>query len=282
MKAYRELTQFETDVILNRATEVPFSGDYVNEFSDGKYYCRQCGATLYSSESKFHSGCGWPSFDSDIDGAVAQRPDSDGNRTEIVCSECDGHLGHVFQGEGFTPTDLRHCVNSVSLLFVPAARVERVQFAGGCFWGIEHQFQQVDGVLETTAGYTGGSTDNPGYSEVCTGATGHAEAVEITFDTSVISFEELARLFFEIHDPTTQDRQGPDIGTQYRSAVFYNSDEQKEVLENLIDILKQKGYDTVTQVIPMGDFFPAEENHQDYFRKNADSGICHARTNRFH
>lgn len=281
MKDYRELTPFEESVIIGRSTEAPFSGEYVDEFSQGRYYCRQCGAALYNSEHKFHSGCGWPSFDEEIEGAVERRPDPDGNRTEIVCAECGGHLGHVFLGEGFTPLDTRHCVNSVSLHFVPASRMERAVFAGGCFWGVESQFQQVEGVLETTAGYTGGGTEDPTYSEVCSGGTGHAEAVEVIFDNSVVSFEELARLFFEIHDPTTPDRQGVDVGSQYRSAVFYTSEEQRETAEELTGILRERGYDIVTELEPLEDFWPAEEYHQDYFRKAGSGSACHIRTERF-
>jgi len=281
MKAYRDLTEFEESVIINRSTEAPFSGDYVNEFSEGVYYCKQCGTPLFTSESKFHSGCGWPSFDSEIEGAVERRPDADGNRTEIVCSICKGHLGHVFEGENYTSTDTRHCVNSISLLFVPAERRERAVFAAGCFWGVESQFQQVEGVLETTAGFTGGDTDDPTYQEVCMGSTGHAEAVEVIFDNSTVSFEELSRLFFEIHDPTTVDRQGPDIGSQYRSAVFYSTDAQRETLETLITNLHARGYDVVTQVELLRDFWSAEDYHQDYFVRNGVGSSCHYRIDRF-
>ena len=281
MEHYRELTPFEESVIVHRSTEAPFSGEYVDEFSEGTYFCKRCGAALYNSDSKFHSGCGWPSFDSEIEGAVERRPDPDGNRTEIVCANCGGHLGHVFEGEGFTPLDTRHCVNSVSLLFVTAEKLERAAFAGGCFWGVEHQFKQVEGVLETTAGYTGGETENPEYGQVCSGITGHAEAVEVVFDNTKVTFEELARLFFEIHDPTTPDRQGVDVGSQYRSAVFYTSGEQLETLEQLMDELRENGYDPVTQLQPLDEFWPAEDYHQDYYSKSGGSSMCHVRTDRF-
>jgi len=275
MKAYRDLTEFEESVIIDRGTEAPFSGDYVNEFSDGVYYCKQCGTPLYTSDSKFHSGCGWPSFDSEIVGAVERRADPDGNRMEIVCAACKGHLGHVFEGEGFTPADTRHCVNSVSLLFVPAERRERAVFAAGCFWGVESQFQQVEGVLETTAGYTGGELDDPTYQQVCMGGTGHAEAVEVIFDNSAVSFEELA------NDPSTVDRQGPDIGSQYRSAVFYINDSQRDTLDALISDLRDRGYNVVTQIESLRDFWPAEDYHQDYYTNNGIGSSCHYRVNRF-
>ncbi len=281
MKEYRELTPFEESVIIDRSTEAPFSGEYVNEFSEGMYFCRQCGAALYTSDHKFHSGCGWPSFDAEIEGAVERRPDPDGNRMEIVCAQCGGHLGHVFEGEGFTPLDTRHCVNSVSLVFVPAENLERAVFAAGCFWGVEHQLQQVDGVLQTTVGYTGGDSEEPTYAQVCSGSTGHAEAVEVLFDNSAVSYEELARLFFEIHDPTTPGRQGVDIGSQYRSALFYTTNEQRETASGLIDILRDRGYDVVTQLVPFEEFWPAEDYHQDYYNKNGVGAGCHIRTDRF-
>ncbi len=281
MKEYRDLTPFEESVIIDRCTEAPFTGEYVDEFSSGTYYCRQCGAPLYRSENKFHSGCGWPSFDAEIPGAVERRPDPDGNRTEIVCASCGGHLGHVFEGEGFTPLDTRHCVNSVSLLFVPSSRMDTAVFAGGCFWGVEYHFQETEGVLETTVGYAGGTMEDPEYGDVCSGTTGHAEAVQVIYDTSMVSFEELARLFFEIHDPTTPDRQGVDVGNQYRSAIFYSSDSQKETAEELISRLRDRGYDVVTQLQPLEEFWPAEDYHQDYIVNNGAQYRCHSRINRF-
>ncbi|OPL18073.1 MAG: methionine sulfoxide reductase [Candidatus Aegiribacteria sp. MLS_C] len=281
LNRYSELTPFEESVIIDGSTEAPFSGAYVNVFSEGTYFCRNCGATLYNSEHKFHSGCGWPSFDAEIEGAVARRPDPDGNRTEIVCAECGAHLGHVFEGEGFTPLDTRHCVNSISLVFVPAGNLERAVFAGGCFWGVEYQLAQTEGVLQTTVGYTGGSAEEPTYQQVCSGGTGHAEAVEVVFDNSVVSFEDLARLFFEIHDPTTPGRQGLDVGSQYRSAVFYTSSAQRETAEELIGLLRDRGYDVVTLVEPLEVFWPGEDYHQDYYLKNGAVASCHFRADRF-
>ncbi len=276
------LSEEEKRVILEKGTERAFTGKYWNHFENGVYTCRQCGAELYSSTGKFRSDCGWPSFDDEMPEAVKRQPDPDGRRTEIVCARCGGHLGHVFKGERLTPRNVRHCVNSVSLVFRPAgeARTAEAIFAGGCFWGVEHHFQQADGVISVTSGYTGGTVSEPTYRQVCTGRTGHAEAVRVAYDPTRVSYEQLAKLFFEIHDPTQLDRQGPDAGTQYRSAVFYANEEQKKTAEKLIGVLRDKGYKVVTQVVRAGKFYPAEESHQDYLKKHPERG-CHARVRRF-
>lgn len=278
---YNELTEYEKSVILHKGTERPFSGEYWDHHEDGTYTCKQCGAPLFSSDSKFDSSTGWPSFDDAIPGAVKQLPDADGMRTEIVCAECGAHLGHVFQGEGFTDKDTRNCVNSVSLCFLPEAETpQKAIFAGGCFWGMEYHFDNAEGVLSTRVGYTGGHTENPTYQEVCSHTTGHIEAIEITFDPTITSFEELARLFFNIHDPTQVNRQGPDIGEQYKSAIFYLDKEQKQISERLIKILGDKGYDIATELIPASEFWEAEEYHQDYYQKKGSLPYCHIFTER--
>ena len=275
------LTDEEKRIILQRGTERPFTGKYWNHFAPGVYVCRQCGAQLYRSESKFRSDCGWPSFDAEVPGAVRRQPDADGVRTEIVCAACGGHLGHVFEGEGFTPRNVRHCVNSASLVHRPTPKTAKAIFAGGCFWGVEHHFQKVQGVLSATSGYCGGHVANPTYEQVCTGKTGHAEAVRVVFDPDRVSYEKLARLFFEIHDPTQRNGQGPDVGTQYRSAVFYLDNKQKQIAEKLISELRAKGYDVVTQVAPASEFYPAEKYHQGYLDKHPEQPTCHVRVPRF-
>ncbi len=161
------------------------------------------------------------------------------------------------------------------------AATGRAIFAGGCFWGTEYYFQRAEGVLSTRVGYSGGHTENPSYKEVCSGTTGHAEVLEVVFDPARTSFESLARLFFEIHDPTQRDRQGPDIGSQYRSAVFYLDEAQKKVSEDLIDRLKQQGLDVVTEVVPASTFWPAENYHQKYYDQTGKNPYCHFYTKRF-
>jgi peptide methionine sulfoxide reductase msrA/msrB len=234
---FNELSLAEERVIVHKGTERPYTGKYLNNKEDGTYTCKRCDAPLYESQDKFDSHCGWPSFDDEIDGAVKRIPDADGMRTEIVCANCDGHLGHVFLGEGFTAKNTRHCVNSISLNFVPEgeevqAKTEKAIFAGGCFWGVEYYLEKHPGVLSVTSGYTGGHVKNPTYQDVLSKKSGHIEAVEVIYDPSKTSYEEVAKLFFEIHDPTQVDRQGPDIGEQYRSEVFYITDEQKRSLKN--------------------------------------------------
>jgi peptide methionine sulfoxide reductase msrA/msrB len=215
---------------------------------------------------------------------VKRTVDADGMRTEITCAHCGGHLGHVFEGEGFTDKNVRHCVNSISLTFVKAGEAVKTEtgyFAGGCFWGTEHLLQQQEGVISVRSGYMGGHKDNPTYKEVCSGTTGHAETVEVVYDSEKIDYESVAKLFFEIHDPTQVDRQGPDVGNQYRSAVFYADADQKQIAEKLIGILKEKGLDVVTEVAPADTFWPAEDYHQDYYAENGKQPYCHFYTKRF-
>lgn len=275
--ANKELTAFEKWVMESKGTEQPFSGEYCNMDAKGIYLCKRCGAALYRSEEKFASHCGWPSFEGEISGAVKHIPDADGRRTEIVCQSCQGHLGHVFEGEGYTPKNVRHCVNSVSLEFKPASDLARARavFASGCFWGTEYHFARAPGVLETHVGYVGGHIDTPTYKEVCAGATGHYEAVEVIFDSTRTNFETLAKLFFETHDFGQEGGQGPDIGPQYKSAIFCQSLEEVETSQNLIRLLKEKGMPVATEIKGDARFWRAEESHQKYYFKNAKTPYCH-------
>lgn len=287
---YNKLTDKEKHVILNKGTEAPYTGEFVNKKDAGTYTCKQCDAPLYKSDSKFDSHCGWPSFDSEIDGAIEHKTDADGYRTEILCANCGGHLGHVFKGENYTEKNIRHCVNSISLNFNPIAvqtldlnanKNDTAIFAGGCFWGMEYYFQNKKGVKTTAVGYIGGKISNPSYAQVCSGTSGHIEALLVEFDPNVVSYEELAKLFFEIHDPAQVNRQGPDIGEQYKSAVFCLNPEQKVIINKLIDILKDKGVEVATEVHGDEKFWKAEQKHQKYYQKTTGRPYCHFYTKKF-
>jgi peptide methionine sulfoxide reductase msrA/msrB len=279
-----KLNPEEERVIVHKGTESPFSGKYYLHHEDETHHCRSCNAPLFRSEHKFESGCGWPGFDDSMPDAVKQQPDADGRRTEIVCAACGAHLGHVFFGEGFINKNVRHCVNSVSLMFDPSEQTAgsvRAYFAGGCFWGIEYCMKQAEGVITTRVGYMGGDKSDPTYEQVCAGTTGHAETVEVVFDPSKTSFEILAKYFFEIHDPTQISHQGPDIEHQYRSAVFWVDDEQRKTTERLINTLKGEGYPVVTESVSAGTFWLAEDYHQNYYDKSGKQPYCHAYEKRF-
>lgn len=283
----KPLNPEEKYIILQKGTEPPFSGKYYRHHAAGRYLCRQCGAPLYRSEDKFDSACGWPSFDAEIPGAVQRLPDADGVRTEIVCAHCGGHLGHIFEGERLTEKNVRHCVNSVSLVFQPEGEQpvsptgETAIFAGGCFWGVEHLMKNFPGVISIEPGYTGGTVPHPTYEQVCSHTTGHAEAVRIVFDPAQVSYETLAKGFLEIHDPTQQDGQGPDIGDQYRSEIFYTTDAQRQTALRLLEELKAKGYPVVTRVTPATVFWPAEDYHHQYYARKGTQPYCHRRVKRF-
>ncbi|MCH4294171.1 bifunctional methionine sulfoxide reductase B/A protein [Shewanella sp. 3B26] len=285
----RTLTDFEKYVIEEKGTERPFSGEYYRHDAPGVYCCKKCDAPLYLSEHKFPAHCGWPAFDDEIPGAVTRHIDADGRRTEIVCSGCGGHLGHVFEGEYLTEKNLRHCVNSVSMVFKSREESEKghnamnntnpafATFGAGCFWCVEAIFAALNGVISVKPGYAGGNAADADYKKVCGGGTGHAEVVHIEYQPEHVSFETLLEVFFQSHDPTTLNRQGNDVGTQYRSVVFAHNEAQAEAATNAIKALTDAGAFSdpiVTEVVAFDAFYPAEDYHHDYFARNGEQRYC--------
>lgn len=280
----KSLSPFVQSVALQKATELPFSGRFLKPQANGTYLCRRCGIPLWQAVSQFESHCGWPSFDERNPISILEIPDKDSVRTEIICNSCQSHLGHVFRGEGFTSKNQRDCVNSVMLDFITSNQssiTEEVIIAGGCFWGIEYWLQKQPGVLFTECGYIGGHIENPDYTKVCQGDSGHLEAVRVIFDPLKTHSSNLYRYFFEIHDPTQAFGQGPDIGPQYQSAIFYYDDLQKSAAEELILQLQQKGLNVRTKLLPMQVFWTAELYHQNYYQTNKGLPYCHLPTKRF-
>lgn len=286
----KSLTEEQRQILLARGTEVAFCGGHLENKLEGTYTCALCGLPLFRSDTKFESGTGWPSFHSPFDKdhirTIADRSHGMA-RTEIRCARCDGHLGHLFD-DGPAPTGLRYCLNSAALDFHETGKPlppesmpvqwETAFFAGGCFWGIEDAFQRYPGVKEAVSGYMGGHVREPDYHQVCSEDTGHAETVKVVFDPKKVSYQKLLEFFFHIHDPTTLNRQGPDVGKQYRSAIFAADDSQAKAARAQIAALQaQRGSGAspiVTEVNTGGTFWAAEDYHQDY---NARHGRkCHA------
>ncbi len=274
------LTPIEKYILEDKGTEPSFSGSHLEKVEQGSFLCRACGKALFRADNQFTSTCGWPSFDDELQDTIARSLDNDGRRTEITCARCHGHLGHVFAGENLTEKNQRHCVNSLSIEFVADENVidtEEAIIAGGCFWGVEALFEKVEGVLLTQVGYIGGELEDPTYEEVCRKTTGHIEAIRVVYDPARIDYSTILKLFFEIHDFTQTNGQGPDLGPQYLSAIFYFDSQQKSTAKDVIEELKHMDYSVATQLYPMSRFWPAEDYHQDYYTKTGKQPYCHVR-----
>lgn len=291
------LTPKQFRVLRAQGTERPFCGTLLDNKKEGVYCCAGCGLPLFSSGAKFNSGTGWPSFFQPIaPGNVLELADDSHGmvRTEIRCARCDGHLGHVFE-DGPAPTGKRFCLNSEAMNFTDIAdvakladpladrgaprekvsaddpRLKTAVFAGGCFWCTEAVFEQLEGVVDVTSGYTGGSRETASYKQTMSGTTGHAEAIRVRYDPKRICYGELLNVFFDSHDPTQLNRQGADVGTQYRSAIFYGDEAEREIAEAKVRDLNASGKyprPIATTLEKLGEFYPAEDYHQDYARLN--------------
>ncbi len=298
-KTKKQLSAEQIAVTRQCSTETPFKNKYWNNHEDGIYVDLYTGEALYSSLDKYDSGTGWPSFTKPIDSKnIKFKKDKTlgVERIEVKSNSSDSHLGHVFDDGPKKAGGKRYCMNSAAMDFVPLKEMKDSKYsqylflfakkknweiatlAGGCFWGTENLLRQEKGVIETQTGYSGGKIERPTYEDVSTGKTGYAESVQILFDPKETSYESLLLLFFRMHDPTTLNQQENDKGTQYRSAIFYENDEQKKVAEKVIKRVSDSNAwkkPIVTEVTKFNSFWRAEENHQKYLKKNPKGYNCH-------
>jgi len=279
------LTPEQYRIMRLKGTEAAFSAQCPLPPKGGKgiYQCAGCGTDLFRYDEKFESGTGWPSFwqpVSELNIKLLSDNSMGMHRVEAECSRCGAHLGNVFD-DGPPPTGKRYCINALALRLAVKEKLkyEKATFAAGCFWGVEAAFSELigKGVISVTSGYTGGNFPDPTYEDVCSGKTGHAEAVEIVFDPKVVSYDKLLAVFWSIHDPTTPDRQGPDRGSQYRSAIFFHTPEEEKLAKESKERLdRSKKYKDriVTEIVRAGEFYPAEEYHQQYYKKQGIKPAC--------
>jgi peptide methionine sulfoxide reductase msrA/msrB len=273
----RLLTPEQYRVTRQHGTERPFSGEYCEIYTAGLYKCVCCGTELFDSTQKFNSSTGWPSFtEPSTENVLKYRHDKSFGmqRIEVLCNVCDAHLGHVFP-DGPAPSGLRFCINSVSLKKEEVSAFETVTFGSGCFWCTEAVFNELEGVTEVVSGYAGGTVKDPTYRQVTAGDTGHAEVVQLRFDPKKISYANLLRIFFATHNPTSLNRQGADVGTQYRSVILFHNEAQQQTAREIMQEM-QAYYDKpiVTEMLPFTAFYKAEEAHQNYYRDNPDKAYC--------
>lgn len=263
-----------------KGTERAGTGAFCERHEPGLYGCVCCGTPLFDSRVKFESGTGWPSFGQPVkDNAIKYEKDSSYGmvRVEVMCNTCDAHQGHVFP-DGPEPSGLRYCINSASMQLLEDNKNEATAvLGGGCFWCTEAVYQRVEGVSHVESGYTGGQIKNPTYREVCSGRSGHAEVIKLTYNPEVISFADLLRVHFTTHDPTTMNRQGYDQGTQYRSVIYFQSDKEEQVAKEVIaEMADYFDAPIVTELSPLGVYYKAEEAHQNYYNENRTQGYCTA------
>jgi peptide methionine sulfoxide reductase msrA/msrB len=300
----KKLSSEQFTVTQQCGTEPPFHNAYWDNHKPGIYVDVVSGEPLFSSLNKFDSGTGWPSFTQPLKRTeVVEKKDATLGmvRTEVRSKVADSHLGHVFDDGPADKGGLRYCINSASLKFIPVEEMDKAGYseylepfvkaglvkapvhetailAGGCFWGMEDIIRKIPGVLKTTVGYSGGMTANPTYEDVSTGGTGHAESIQVEFDSAQLSYEALLDYFFRMHDPTTLNRQHNDVGTQYRSAIFYTSEGQKKTAEEVKARWDKSGKFSrpiTTEITTAGEFYPAEEYHQKYLAKHPGGYTCH-------